>query len=479
LKPVPRLLRTNAFRLAAGYFALFAASVLALLAFVYLSTADFVERQTKATINAEIRGLTTQYEENGLQGLIDLINTRIAGQQIHATLYLITDDHLHPVAGNLSAWPAEAVRPGWIEFPIEARDGDELESGSALAVVSGLRDGYRLLVGRDLRDVTAFRSRFDRTLAWTALATVALGLAGGLLSTRNIMRRVEAMTQTSERIIHGDFSQRVAVDGSGDEFDQLSANLNAILERIERLMAGMRQVTENIAHDLRTPLARLRARLEITLLERPDTARSIEALRETIAEADRLLATFNALLRIAEAEAGARQNTLALVDLAEIARSMAELYEPVAEEKGLGCTVDTDPVIMVRGDRLLLSQMIVNLVDNALKYTSAGAVTLSARRAGALARLEITDSGPGIPPDQREVVFDRFVRLEGSRSTPGNGLGLSLVRAVATLHGGSVSLEDAYPGRSEPGLKVVFTLPASEESAAPTASSAGALRKLG
>jgi signal transduction histidine kinase len=475
---VPRLLRTNAFRLAAGYFALFAISVLALLAFVYFSTANFVERQTEATINAEIRGLATQYKQNGLHGLIDLINTRIAGQQIHATLYLITDDQLHPVAGNLSAWPAATVvRPGWIEFPVEAHDGETDETGAALASIFVLRDGYRLLVGRDLRDVSAFRSRFDRTLAWTALATVALGLVGGLVSTRNIMRRVEAMKRTSEQIIRGDFSQRVRLEGSGDEFDQLSANLNAILERIERLMTGMRQVTENIAHDLRTPLARLRARLEITLLERPDTARSIEALRETIAEADRLLATFNALLRIAEAEAGTRRHTLAPIDLAEIARSMAELYEPLAEEKGLAFTVETDPVIIVRGDRLLLSQMIVNLVDNALKYTPAGMVTVTARRQGALARLEIADSGPGIPPDRREMVFDRFVRLEGSRSTPGNGLGLSLVRAVATLHGGEVRLEDAHPGRDQPGLKVVFTLPASEESPAPALSAAALPRR--
>jgi signal transduction histidine kinase len=285
------------------------------------------------------------------------------------------------------------------------------------------------------------------------------------------------MNRTSENIIRGDFSQRVTLDGSGDEFDQLSANLNAILERIEPLMTGMRQVTENIAHDLRTPLARLRARLEITLLERPDANRSIDALRETIAEADRLLATFNALLRIADAEAGARRHALALIDLAEIARSMAELYEPVAEEKGLVFTIETDPAIIVRGDRLLLSQMIVNLVDNALKYTSAGAVALTARRQGALARLEIADSGPGIPPDRREVVFDRFVRLEGSRSTPGNGLGLSLVRAVAKLHGGDVWLEDAYPGGSQPGLKVVFTLPASEESSTAGSVPAALLRK--
>jgi len=463
-----RLLRTNAFRIAAGYFVLFAASVLALLAFVSLATADFIERQTEATINAEIRGLATQYDQNGLSGLADLINARIAGQQIRATIYLIVDKGLAPVAGNLSAWPeATPLRPGWISFPIDARDSGLHQASAGVASVLTLRDGYRLLVGRDLRDIEAFRSRINWTLVGAAAATVALGLAGALFSTRNILRRVEALNRTSERIIHGDFAQRVPLDGSGDEFDQLSANLNAILERIERLMTGMRQVTENIAHDLRTPLARLRARLEITLLERPDAARAIEALRETIAEADRLLATFNALLKIAEAETASRRHALALVDLAEIARSMAELYEPVAEEKGLVLTVDTDPVIAVRGDRLLLSQAVVNLLDNALKYAPAGTIRLSARREGACARLEVADRGPGIPRDRREAVFDRFVRLESSRSTPGNGLGLSLVQAVATLHGGRVWLEETNPGSANPGVTAIVTLPASEDGASP------------
>lgn len=458
-----RLLRTNAFRLAALYFALFAASVLALLSFIYFSTANFVEKQTEETIDAEITGLTEQYQQRGLAGLVEIIRTRSADEQSDATLYLITSARLEPLVGNLSAWPsATQIRPGWISFPVQGRGRDAGETDSALASVFVLPGGYRLLVGRNLRDAEAFRTRINRTLAWSALATLALGVAGGLFMTRNMLRRVEAVNRTSERIIHGDLSQRVPLNGSGDEFDQLATNLNAMLDRIERLMIGMRQVADNIAHDLRTPLSRLRARLEVTLLEKPGAERYAEVLTETVAEADHLLGTFNALLSIAEAEAGSRRDAMAVVDLAEIARSVAELYEPVADEKGLSLAVASDPSIAVKGDRHLLSQAIANLLDNALKYTPSGVVTLAARRDGESARIEVADRGPGVPADRREAVFNRFVRLEGSRSTPGNGLGLSLVRAVAQLHGGEVWLEG-----NEPGLKAIFTLPAIEGRAFP------------
>lgn len=462
-----RLLRTNTFRLAALYLALFAASVLALLLFIYFSTADFVERQTEATIEAEITGLREQFAERGLEGLVETIRARSDAERNGSTIYLITDGAYHPIAGNLTAWPlGEQIRVGWISFPVELRTRASTERSAALAAILVLGD-FHLLVGRDLQDASAFRGRIARTLGWAALLTLALGLIGGLFMTRNMLARVEAVNRTSERIMHGDLTQRVPLNGSGDEFDQLSANLNAMLDRIERLMIGMHQVTDNIAHDLRTPLARLRARLEVTLLERPDAARYAEALRETIAEADGLLGTFNALLLIAEAEAGARREALAVVDLAEIARSVAELYEPAADEKGLTLTVASDPGIPVQGDRHLLSQAIANLLDNALKYTPAGTVTLRARRSGEAARVEVADSGPGVPADRREAVFDRFVRLEGSRSTPGNGLGLSLVRAVAKLHGGDVRLED-----NNPGLKAVITLPMADSRALPGTRSA-------
>jgi signal transduction histidine kinase len=277
-----------------------------------------------------------------------------------------------------------------------------------------------------------------------------------------MLSRVETVNRTSKQIIHGDLSRRVPLDGSGDEFDQLAANLNDMLDRIERLIAGMRDVTDNIAHDLRSPLSRLRARLEVTLLERRDAAHYEDVLRDTVGEADRLLGTFNALLKIAEAEAGSREMK-ERVDLAEIARSVAELYEPVAEEKGLSLTVTAPSPVAVLGDRHLLSQAISNLLDNAVKYTAAGGVALTLWQSGDKGRIEVADSGPGIPADRRETVFDRFVRLESSRSTPGNGLGLSLVRAVARMHGGEVWLED-----NNPGLKAVLSLPVIKTDAAPT-----------
>ena len=454
-----RLLRTNTFRLAALYLVLFAASVLALLAFIYFSMAGFIEQQAEATIRAEMRGLREQYDQRGLTGLVAVVQARSAAPRGNS-LYLITDPALAPVVGNLDNWPSNRdIRPSWITFSVEspAHNG---EIDNVVASVSVLPGGFHLLVGRDLRDADAFRRRITTTLGWAALLTVALGMAGGLFLTRNMLARVEAVNRTSERIVRGDLSQRVPLTGSGDEFDQLAGNLNNMLDRIERLMLGMRQVTDNIAHDLRTPLARLRARLEVTLLERPDVNRYGEALRETIAEADQLLGTFNALLSIAEAEAGARRDSMAVVDLAAIARSVAELYEPVADEKGLALTVAAEPGVPVQGDRHLLSQAVANLLDNALKYTPKGTVSLSVQRSGNRVRLEVADTGPGIPADRRDTVFDRFVRLEGSRSTPGNGLGLSLVRAVAKLHGGEAWLED-----NAPGLKAVVMLPAMDNPA--------------
>jgi signal transduction histidine kinase len=450
---MPQLLRTNAFRLAALYFVLFAASVLALLIFIYVSTANFIKQQTEATIEAEAQGLREQFEQRQTVGLLQIVQDRSATEQ--GALYIVTDSYLHKLTGNLPQWPTVTqLAKGWVTFPTPVKTATGTETITALAQAYILPNGFHLLVGRDLRDATAFRERITRTLGWSALITLALGVAGGVFMTRHMLARVEAVNRTSAHIIHGDLSQRVPVSGSGDEFDQLAGNLNAMLDQIERLMVGMRQVTDNIAHDLRTPLSRLRSRLEVTLLEKPDPQRYADALRETIAEADHLLGTFNALLSIAEAEAGSRRDGFAIVDLAEIARSVVELYEPVAEEAGQRLTVDAEAALPVRGDRHLLSQSLANLLDNALKYAPSGEIAVTAEAVGSTARVAVADHGPGIPDASREAVLDRFVRLEGSRSTPGNGLGLSLVRAVATMHGGSIRLAD-----NKPGLKAVLTFP--------------------
>ena len=480
-RPHIRLLRTNAFRLAALYMLLFATSVLALLAFIYLSTEGFIDRQTEAALDSEVSRLRTQFRQHGLVGLVQVIAERSGGERHRDDpIYLMTDANFHPLAGNLPAWPqVTPLKGGWLRFPLEIKEQDGTEMHDVLAEtadLSGRAGEFHLLVGRDLRAADLFRNNIAETLGWASVLTLGLGVVGGLFMTRNMLRRVDAVNRTSEHIMNGDLSQRVPLTGAGDEFDQLSANLNAMLDQIERLMAGMRQVTDNIAHDLRTPLARLRARLEVTLLEKPDAQRYGEALRQTIAEADTLLGTFNALLSIAEAEAGSRRETHSLVRLDEIARSVAELYEPVAEERGLALVTAVDDAIAVRGDRHLLSQAIANLLDNALKYTPTGSVRLTARADGDWARLEVADTGPGVPAASRDAVLDRFVRLEGSRSTPGNGLGLSLVRAVARTHGGNLRLEDARPGAKSPGLRVILTLPLGQAPAAvPERTSAGSV----
>jgi len=457
-----RLVGTHAFRLAGLYFAVFALSVLGVLFFVYWATVDFVERQTEATLDAEITGLAEQYAQRGLSGLVQIVAARSAGDRGDGMLYLVINRDGRPLAGNISGWPSGEPSPsGSLSFQFEVSDNGHVQTHPARGKLFAIPDGYRLLVGRDIGDAAAYRERIKLTLLWSGLVALGIGLAGGTLMSRNMLRRVEQVNRTAERVIAGNLSDRVARRGTNDEFDQLAGNLNGMLDQIERLMAGLREVTDNVAHDLKTPLARLRARLELALFGPGDPAAQTEAIRAAIDDADRLLATFNALLRIAEAEAGAPRDATELVDLAEIARAATELYEPVAEERGFAMRLDADPAVTIRGDRHLLSQAIANLLDNALKYggnASGGDITVAVRRAPAHAVLEIRDHGQGIPEPDRESVLDRFVRLEPSRSTPGNGLGLSLVRAVARRHGATVSLAD-----NRPGLKVRLEFPASAD----------------
>jgi signal transduction histidine kinase len=312
-----------------------------------------------------------------------------------------------------------------------------------------------LLVGRDISDATAFRNRVKVTLLWAGLVALGVGLLGGTLMSRNLLRRVEQVNRTSERVMAGNLSDRVPLDGTSDEFDQLAANLNRMLDQIERLMTAMREVTDDVAHDLKTPLSRMRVRLELALLDPADGSSQTEAIRAAIDEADRLLATFNALLSIAELESGTRRDESEALDLSEVARSAAELYEPVAEEKGFVLSLATETGVRIRGSRHLLSQALANLLDNALKYAGGGEIQIRVLRGDGRAALEVTDRGQGIPEADRGTVFDRFVRLERSRSTPGNGLGLSLVRAVVRRHHGTVELAD-----NRPGLRVRLEFPA-------------------
>jgi len=457
LRIARRLVGTHAFRLAALYFLVFAASVLGVLLFVYLSSADFVERQTEATLDAEITGLAEQYAQRGLSGLIQIVAARSAGDRGDAMIYLVTDPDGKPLVGNIAAWPAGVpTRSAWLSFALERTTNGRSKLHPARGRLFGIPGGYRLLVGRDISDAAAFRSEVRTTLLWAGSIALGIGLIGGTVMSRNLLRRVEQVNRTSERVMAGNLSDRVPLHGTSDEFDQLAANLNRMLDQIERLMTAMREVTDDVAHDLRTPLSRLRARLERALVgqseaDAPGThpatgASQSEAIRAAIDEADRLLATFNALLSIAELESGARRDQAAQLDLSEVARSAADLYEPVADEKGFTLSVMAEPGVRIRGDWHLLSQAVANLLDNALKYAGRGQIELRVFPKNGQAILEIADQGPGIPEADRHSVLDRFVRLEPSRTTPGNGLGLSLVRAITRRHDGSVTLEDNRPG---------------------------------
>jgi signal transduction histidine kinase len=444
------LLRTTTFRVALLYLGLFLASVLVILGLIYWFTAGFIERQTDETIAAEIAGLREQYRQRRLPGLIEVVNARSAVPRT-STLYLVATPTFTPLAGNLSDWPdAEPDPEGWIEFEI-ADAPEEPDGGSheARGVVFTLPGGYHLLVGRDTMERRQFQDRVLISLAWALLLTVGLGAAGGVLISRNVMHRIDAINQTTRQIMSGALQERMAVANNGDELDQLASNLNAMLDQIEHLMVGMRQVTDSVAHDLRTPLTRLRSRLEITLVEAATEDDYRTAIQEAISEADRLLGIFGALLSIAEAEAGTMQRNFQKVSLSDLARLMADLYEPAAEEAGLSFASDIRAEPVALGNQQLLAQAVANLLDNALKYTPAGGcVTLTVKgpegERGAC--VSVADTGPGIPAEQRESVLRRFVRLEASRSSPGNGLGLSLVDAVARLHGARLEMDDNHPG---------------------------------
>jgi signal transduction histidine kinase len=456
------LLHSSTFRLALIYMALFGASVLLLLGFIYWSTAAYLTQQTDQTIEAEIADLAERYRVTGLAGLTTLISARLSRKPAGSAIYLLVDKSLEPLLGNLDRWPLGVHQDGWLDFRLEGAGADSADIHPARARVFRIEGGFLLLVGRDIHDLELTKQRIILTLAWGLAITLVLGGLGGSMMSRTTVRRIESINQASREIISGDLSRRIPTRNTGDDFDVLSDNLNAMLDRIGLLMEDVRRVSDNIAHDLRTPLARLRNRLEELHLQMSGCGEYSEGIEQAVAEADRLLNTFNALLRIARIESQHGDESFTAIAMGDLVRDVVELYEPLMEEKSQALAMQLPGDVQLSGDRDLLFQAIANLMDNATKYTpSGGSIRIDLVRLNGKGQLVVADSGPGIPEAAREKVFQRFFRLEQSRTTPGNGLGMSLVAAVMTLHRISIRLED-----NRPGLRVVIEFELCESPAA-------------
>ena len=461
-----RLLRTTAFRLAAIYLAVFTIFAGFLIFYVAKNTGQILTQQISETVNAEVKGLAGLYRNGGIMRLTHAIER--LSRRPSASLYLVTNRAGEIIAGNISFVPSAILDnpdPELRTIPYRRLDEDrEIEGHVAIARVFSLAGGYRVLVGRDLGERERFAEVIRRSLVLTVGLMVVLGLASWLFVSRRVLKRIDSVAVTSQQIMTGDLSGRLEVTGTGDEFDRLAESLNTMLARIERLMTGLKEVSDNIAHDLKTPLSRMRNRVETALAKADSQAEYRDALEATIEDADQLIRTFNALLMIARVEAGSSDAQFAEVDAAGIAADVFELYEPLAEEAGVALAIDAPEPVPLAANRELLSQALANLVDNAIKYaTQAGdrpSVAISATRRDASAVLSVSDNGPGIPAEDRGRVAERFVRLEESRSKPGAGLGLSLVSAVAHLHSGSLQLSD-----NDPGLLAELILPADGDDA--------------
>jgi len=452
LTALGKLLRTTAFQLTLVYLLIFIVFAASLLGYFALNTRRLITEQITTTVDTEIAGLREQYNQGGIRRLVIVVDLR--SRRPGSSLYLVTTATGEGLAGNVgSLEPGVLDHPGWLETNYRRLEAPEGNDHRALVQVVQLPGGFRLLVGRDLEERERLFGIIANAGQWSLALVIVLGLAGGFFVSRRVLNRIEAMTETAQTIMAGDLAGRLPVAGTGDELDRLAEHLNAMLERIEALMRGLKEVSDNIAHDLKTPLTRLRNRCEQALRGSAGVDYRA-ALEATIAESDDLIRTFDALLMIARAESGQARDNMTEFDAAEIARDVGELYEPLADEKGITLTVDAPAAAPVRGNRELVSQALANLIDNAIKYAGPNGqlngapaeIVVKAGNDGERIALSVADRGPGIAEADRGRVVERFVRLEQSRSEPGSGLGLSLASAVARLHGGELKLEDNHPG---------------------------------
>jgi len=445
------VLATSRFRIAIVYSIVFSLGAALLLSIVYLAVSNVVDSGTDNLIEAEVQGLREQYRVLSRDDFIELIEQRSQAQDVRGAVYLLVDPQNRPVAGNVPQWPQGADAQGadaqgkWLEFVVSVPFGDETRDHEMRARRFVLPGGYRMLVGHDVQERHNVKHLMFQGLIVAVVLTLLLGLGGGLWMGRRILAQAGAVSAVAQQIMRGDLSQRLPVRNTDDEFDALAREINGMLEKIEQLTLGMRTVLDSAAHDLRTPLNRLQSRAESGMAALPVSSPAHHVLEQVSVEVDRMRGTLDALLRIALAETGtvARES----VDLSELVTSMVELYAPVSEERGIAFSSGIAAGAVIQGSRQLLAQALANLLDYAIKFTPAGgSIAVALRVPPDGAEVSVSDNGPGIPADKRELVLGRRVRLDEARNLPGSGLGLSLVAAVTKLHGAELMLDDASPG---------------------------------
>ncbi|MGY3696169.1 signal transduction histidine kinase [Bradyrhizobium sp. USDA 3240] len=441
-----KTLRSSTFRLALIAIGTFGLIVSVIFAYVYWSTLSYVRDRSDRAIMTEQANLDDAYARSGRDGLIALIAQRVANKGLADQVYLLVGPGSVVLAGNLTQWPADTIGDGWTKFRTSL---PALPSEAALvrAVTKTLPGGDRLLVGRDISDLDGFMAQIRAAGIAVVVLIIGLAAAASIGVTRRTVGRIESINATSRAIMLSGLDQRIPLHGSHDEWDRVAENLNLMLDRIQTLMGDVKQVSENIAHDLRTPLTRMRGRLEKAYHAPRNGEGDAALIGDTIADLDAVLGMFASITRISEIETRARKGAFRTVNLVEIAGEVVELYDAAAEEVTTHLDLAGDPAVLVTGDRDLLFDAIANLVDNAIKHgRPGGRVTVTCDNDEGEAVISVADDGPGIPAEQHDRVFKRFYRLEQSRYTPGNGLGLSLVAAVASLHGARIELRDNAPG---------------------------------
>lgn len=458
MKRLPGFLRSTTFRITVLTTVLFAISMVAILFFVFQSTASAFNKQAEGQVARELTILEASYRAYGINGINRAVVERSASQ--NEFLYLFTGPTGERVSGNLSALPENGLNEaGYFRFTYRPFENEP--ERQALARLVRLSNNYLLLVAVDVEEQARFMGRIRQAMLLGAGLVVIMGLIAGALISRRFTTRIEALNQVARDVMAGDMKRRAPRNDSRDELDEFASHLNRMLSRIESLMAASMYAGDSIAHDLRSPLTRMRGRLEENLRD-PDIDPQ-QVLADTLSDTDELLNIFNSIQRISRLETGEQRSVFQVLDPAELLCDLAELYEPVCEDAGMQFSSEIRKGLKIRADQGLLAQAVSNILDNAIKYAGkGGAIALRLRRrADGQVEISVTDTGPGVPADKRDAILKRFVRLEESRNQPGSGLGLSLVKAVAEIHSADLLLEDG-PGSHKSkgsGLRVALVFP--------------------